>query len=81
MPRPASNKSSSPLSNGRKRKLSSKLPRTSTKQPKTGRKPASAKLVQSPAQGSDTLADGHKSGEEPPILVEASGASNEGQQN
>ena len=49
--------------------------------PKTGRKPASAKLVQSPVQGSDTLADGHKSGEELPIVVEASGASNEGQQN
>ena len=80
-PRPAENKSSSPLLSGRKRKLSSKLPKTQTKQPKTAKKSASAKLAQSLAQGSDNIADRHKTGEEPFIVVKASAASNEGQQN
>lgn len=80
-PRPAENKSSSPLLSGRKRKLSSKLPKTQTKQPKTAKKSASAKLAQSLAQGSYNIAHRHKTGEEPFIVVKASAASNEGQQN
>ena len=72
---------SSPFSNGKKRKLSSKLPKTSTiQQPKAGTK--STELEQSLAQGSDILTDGHEPVEEPATIVgEASGASNEGQQN
>ena len=72
---------SSPFSNGKKRKLSSKLPKTSTiQQPKAGTK--STELEQSLAQGSDILTDRHETVEEPAAIVgEASGASNEGQQN
>ena len=80
-PRRVCNKISSPFSNGKKRKLSSKLPKTATtQQPKAGTK--SAELAQSVAQGSDILTDRHETVEEPAAIVgEASGASNEGQQN
>ena len=56
------------------------MPKTSTiQQPKAGTK--LTELAQSLAQGSDILTDGHETVEEPAIVGEASGASDEGQQN
>lgn len=80
VPSPVCNKIPSPFSNGKKKKLSSKLPKTSTiQQPKAGTK--STELAQSLAQGSDLLTDGHETVEEPAVVSEASGTSDEGQQN